>query len=96
MSSLSSLPKDTLLADVEALRAALASAPVTDAQQKALYQCERLAAAVQSSHSEALRFAAFTVNKAVRDHAAEWPPEVAARMQKIREMLEAAGLDLAK
>ena len=44
MTSLSSLPKDTLLADVEALRAALAAAPVTDAQQKALYQCERLAA----------------------------------------------------
>jgi hypothetical protein len=96
MTSLSSLPKDTLLADVEALRAALAAAPVTDARQKALYQCERLAAAIQSSHSEAMRFAAFTVNKAVRDHGAEWPPEVTSRMQAIRETLEAAGLDLSK
>ena len=96
MTSLSSLPKDTLLADVEALRAALAAAPVTDAQQKALYQCERLAAAIQSSHSEALRFAAFTLNKGVRDHAAEWPPEVAARMQTIRETLQGAGVDLSK
>jgi hypothetical protein len=96
MTSLPSLPKDTLLADVEALRASLGSAPVTDAQQKALYHCERLAVAIQSSHNEAMRFAAFTVSKAVRDHGAEWPAEVTTRMQKIRVALEDAGFDLQK
>ena len=90
------IDRSQLASEVEALKADLASLPTTEFIEKALYHCERLALAIRSSHNEGTRFAAFTVLKIVRDHAAELPPAVAARAHAIRSVLESAGLDLSK
>ena len=85
-----------LASEVEALKADLASSPTAEYIEKALYHCARLTVAIRSSHNEGMRFAAFTVLKIVRDHAAELPPAVTSRAQAIRSALEASGLDLSK
>ena len=87
---------DQLLADVEALTAALKELPSGEAVDKAVYHCERLHLAIRSSHSEATRFAAFSLNKIVRDLGVEAPAPVLAAMARIRAALEAAGVDFTK
>lgn len=70
----------------------LIAAHAQDARRdKALYHLERLKLAFQSSHQEAVRFAAFTVNKTVHDAAADWGAEVSAAMDALRESLHRAG-----
>ena len=59
--------KEQLLADVESLVGALKAMPASPEMDKAIYQCDRLHLALRSSHNEGTRFAAFTVNKIVRD-----------------------------
>jgi hypothetical protein len=88
--------RQRLASQAEALCAALAALPPTEALGKALHHAERLAIAIRASHNEATRFAAFTVLKILRDHAAELPEDVAARAQALRAGLEATGLDLSK
>ena len=85
-----------LASEVEALKADLAALPATEFIEKAVYHCDRLARALRSSHHEATRFAAFTVLKIVRDHAAELSSSIPARAQAIRRALEASGFDLSK
>ena len=46
---------------------ALKAMPASPEVDKAIYQCDRLHLALRSSHNEGTRFAAFTVNKIVRD-----------------------------
>ena len=86
---------DRGLADVEALTAALQTMSPSDAVEKAIHHCERLHLAIRSSHNEGTRFAAFTVNKIIRDLGAA-PPSVLDAMARIRTALEAAGVELHK
>jgi hypothetical protein len=94
--SSTTIDRQQLAADVDALGAALAALPRTEALEKAVYHAERLAKAIRSSHSEATRFAAFTVLKILRDHGTELPADIGPRAQAIRAALEAAGVDLSK
>ena len=87
---------DQLLANVEALTAALKRLSPGEAVDKAAYHCERLHLAIRSSHNEATRFAAFSVNKIVRDLGPEAPAPVVEAMSRIRVALEAAGVDFTK
>jgi hypothetical protein len=87
--------KEQLLADVDGLKGALAALPASEPIQKAIYHCERLHLAIRSSHNEGTRFAAFTVNKIIRDLGAA-PPPVLDAMARIRAALEASGLDFRK
>ena len=93
--------RKTTTPELEELRTAQAAkkrpaADPTHILDKAIYQCDRLAIAIRSSHTEGTRFAAFTVVKIVRDLEADLPPEVVARMKAIKGALEALGLDLSK
>lgn len=96
MTTPTTIDRAQLASEVEALRSELAALPRRDALDKAIYQCERLAKAVRSSHAEGTRFAAFTVSKIVRDLADELPPAVVERTRAIRVALEGLGLDLSK
>jgi len=88
--------KDDLLADVESLTAALKMLPQSAAAEKAIYQCDRLHVAIRSSHNEGTRFAAFTVNKIVRDLGDAAPVALVESMARVRAGLEAQGLELQK
>jgi hypothetical protein len=85
-----------LLSDVETLTAALKAMPASPAVEKAIYQCDRLHLAVRSSHNEGTRFAAFTVNKIVRDLGDTAPVAVVESMARVRAGLEALGVELQK
>jgi hypothetical protein len=87
---------DQLLANVEALTAALQELPPGEAVDKAVYHSERLHLAIRSSHNEATRFAAFSVNKIVGDLGAQAPAPVLEAMTRIRAALEATGVDFHK
>ncbi len=65
--------------------------PADARRDKALYHLDRLQRAVIASHQEAVRFAAFTVNKTVHDAASDWGPAVVAAMTQLREALHARG-----
>jgi hypothetical protein len=88
--------KDQLLGDLETLTAALKAAPPSPEMDKAIYQCERLHLAVRSSHNEGTRFAAFTLNKILRDLGAAAPPSVVESMARVRAGLDAMGVELQK
>jgi hypothetical protein len=88
--------KDQLLGDLETLTAALKAAPPSPEMDKAIYQCERLHLAVRSSHNEGTRFAAFTLNKILRDLGAAAPTPVAESMARVRAGLDAMGVELQK
>ena len=82
---------DSVPAAAGRLKALLTAQPPDARREKALYHLERLRMAFQSSHQEAVRFAAFTVNKTVHDAAAEWGAAVTAAMEALRESLHRAG-----
>jgi hypothetical protein len=88
--------KEQLLADVESLSAALKALPQSATVEKAIYHADRLHLAIRTSHNEGTRFAAFTVNKIVRDLGTEAPPVVVDTMARVRAGLEAVGLELHK
>ena len=73
------------------LASLLQSVPADARREKALYHLQRLQLSVNASHSEAVRFAAFTVNKAVSD--AGWGPDVATAMDALRSELHSNGHD---
>jgi len=85
-----------LLADVESLIANLKTLPASPAVDKAIYHGERLDVAIRSSHNEGTRFAAFTVNKIVRDLGDLAPQAIVDTMARVRAGLEAQGLELQK
>jgi hypothetical protein len=88
--------KDQLLGELETLTAALKAAPPSPEMEKAIYQSERLHLAVRSSHNEGTRFAAFTVNKIVRDLGDAAPGPVVESMARVRAGLDAMGVELQK
>jgi hypothetical protein len=81
--------KSSILDAAERLASLLQAVPADAQREKALYHLQRLQLSVGASHSEAVRFAAFTVNKTVRD--AEWGPAVAAAMDALRTELQSLG-----
>ena len=83
--------KTTIVSAVESLAALLKNMPAGERREKALYHLERLQSAVQASHREAVRFAAFTVNKTVHDAADEWGAPVVSAMETLRSELHALG-----
>lgn len=83
--------KSSILDAAERLARLLQPVPADPRRDKALYHLQRLQLSVGASHSEAVRFAAFTVNKTVHDAAADWGPEVAAAMDALRAELHARG-----
>jgi len=85
--------KSSILEAVERLTSLLQSVPADARREKALYHLQRLQLSVGASHSEAVRFAAFTVNKTVHDAAADWGPAVASAMETLRAELLAHGHD---
>jgi hypothetical protein len=88
--------KQQLLDRVDALTRTLEALPSTETIQKAIYHCQRLQLALRSSHNEGTRFAAFTVRKIIRDHAAELPAAIPDQLAPIIAVLEASGIDLHK
>jgi len=76
----------------ERLASLLQALPADERRAKALYHLERLRLSVSASHSEAVRFAAFTVNKIVHD-AADWGAPVTAAMDALRSELHSHGHD---
>ena len=83
--------KSSILDAADRLASLLQSVPADARRDKALYHLQRLQLSVSASHSEAVRFAAFTVNKTVRD--ADWGPAVAAAMEALRSELHSLGHD---
>jgi hypothetical protein len=83
--------RTTVVGAAESLAALLKNAPPSERREKALYHLDRLQQAVQASHQEAVRFAAFTINKTVKDAAGEWGPAVVAAMETLRAELHAHG-----
>jgi hypothetical protein len=83
--------KPSLIASLGILRAALESEPSTPVVIQALHQCERLHQAVLQSHSEGLRFAAFTLRRLMQQPGANLgePTKTAARA--LQEGLDPAG-----
>jgi hypothetical protein len=81
----------TVASDIDRLQSLLQSVPAGEQRDKALYHLERLRLALAASHQEAVRFAAFTVNKIVRDTAADWGGEVTGAMAALGDALHAAG-----
>ena len=75
---------------VEALTSLLTSLPEDARRDKALYHLDRLQRAYSASHQEAVRFAAFTLNKTVRD-ATDWGAPLASAMEALRAALVSAG-----
>ena len=83
--------KSSILEAAGHLASLLQSVPTDARRDKALYHLERLQLSVAASHSEAVRFAAFTVNKTVHDAAAEWGPTLTQAMEALRAELLANG-----
>jgi hypothetical protein len=85
--------KSSILDAVERLTSLLQSVPGDARREKALYHLQRLQLSVGASHSEAVRFAAFTVNKTVHDATSDWGPAIASAMETLRAELHAHGHD---
>jgi hypothetical protein len=83
--------KSSILEAVEHLASLLQAVPADARRDKALYHLERLKLSVAASHSEAVRFAAFTVNKTVQDAAADWGPAITEAMDALRRALHEGG-----
>jgi len=75
----------------DALDALLRARPADERQARALYHLDRLRRAVRASHQEAVRFAAFTLHKTVRDASATWGPDLTAAMEQLKAALNAQG-----
>jgi hypothetical protein len=63
--------KSVVLARIEMLHNALEQEPASPTVAQALHQCERLRQAVQQSHAEGLRFAAFTLTRLMQQTGAK-------------------------
>jgi hypothetical protein len=83
--------KSSILDAADRLASLLQSVPADERRDKALYHLQRLQLSVSASHSEAVRFAAFTVNKTVHD--ADWGPSIADAMDTLRSELHLLGHD---
>jgi hypothetical protein len=86
---------EKVLPAVDTLTKSLQAVPADARREKAFYHLDRLQRALVASHQEAVRFAAFTVNKTVRD-SPDWGPEVAKAMEALRVSLAESGHDFLK
>ncbi len=86
---------EKVLPAVDTLTTLLQSVAADARREKALYQLDRLQKAFVASHQEAVRFAAFTVNKTVHD-SPDWGPQVAAAMEALHAALVESGHDFLK
>jgi hypothetical protein len=82
--------RQAAMAKVDELAALLRALPASERTAQALYHAERLKLALAASHQEAVRFAAFTVNKNIADAGAAYGSGVASAMADLRAALEAA------
>jgi len=86
---------EKVLPAVETLTNLLQTVPADARREKAFYHLDRLQKALVASHQEAVRFAAFTVNKTVHD-SPDWGPNVADAMEALRVSLAQSGHDFLK
>ena len=96
MPDVSSGPATTAVAVQAAtsrLESLITALPQDARREKVLYHLERLRLAFQSSHQEAVRFAAFTVNKTVHDAGSDWGADTTAAMDALRASLLRAGYE---
>jgi hypothetical protein len=76
---------------IDALERVLQPLPSGPGKDKALYHLGRLRTAVAASHQEAVRFAAFTINKTIHDAGSAWDSAALDAMTTLRGALRAAG-----
>ena len=86
---------EKVLPAVETLTNLLQAVPADARREKAFYHLDRLQKALVASHQEAVRFAAFTVNKTVHD-SPDWGPKVGEAMEALRVSLAQSGHDFLK
>ena len=84
-------PREKAAQDAGALVAALRAVPQTPVVGQLVELGEHLERAVRAFHMEAIRFRAFTMSRLIKQHHAELPEDVPARMDTILHDLEAAG-----
>ncbi len=78
------------LSSVAHLESLIGALPDDPRREKVLYHLGRLRQAFLASHQEAVRFAAFTVNKTIHDASAEWGEGITAAMDGLRAALHDA------
>ena len=83
--------RTSILEAADRLATELKALPADERRDKALYHLQRLQLSVNASHSEAVRFAAFTVNKLVHDTAAQWGARVTGAMETLKHELHENG-----
>lgn len=76
---------------LSAVRAALKNEPQNASRDRALEQCDRLEVAITQFHAEGLRFAAFTLLRAVLGHGTVFTEPVHIATQDLKSALETAG-----
>lgn len=84
-------PRESAARDAAALVATLREAPAHPVTTQLIALGEHLERAITAFHMEAIRFRAFTMSRLIKQHAAELPAGVPARMDAILHDLEAAG-----
>jgi len=76
---------------IDALERVLQNVASDASKDKALYHLGRLRLAIAASHQEAVRFAAFTINKTIHDAGSSWGQAAIEAMTTLRGALHAAG-----
>jgi hypothetical protein len=84
-------PRERAAQDAAALVALLRTAPTTAVAAQLIDLGEHLERAIRAFHMEAIRFRAFTMSRLIKQHSADLPADVPARMEAILHDLEAAG-----
>jgi len=84
-------PREKAAQDAGALVASLRAVNPTPLVSQLIERGEHLERAVLAFHMEAIRFRAFTMSRLIKQHQAELPDDVPARMDAILHDLEAAG-----
>ena len=84
-------PRESAARDAAALVATLRDAPAGPVTTQLIDLGEHLERAITAFHMEAIRFRAFTMSRLIKQHAADLPADVPARMDAILHDLEAAG-----
>jgi hypothetical protein len=88
---MSAIQKQTVISAAEEFEAVLRNVSPDPRRDKALYHLDRLRSAVSASHQEAVRFAAFTINKTIHDASGEWGAAAVEAMTALRGALHDAG-----
>ncbi len=84
-------PREKAAQDAAALVALLRAAPSDPVVDQLIELGGHLERAILAFHMEAIRFRAFTMSRLIRQHTADLPADVPARMDTILQDLESAG-----